>query len=383
MKKNLLLLSLAGLAIASCTSDENLSENAGKSRLRFETPLMSTVTKAVTGEIGGLIYPTEEKFDIYGIQYSGDFNGWATSTDVKDFWTGGAVQTVETAAHIGSSTGVNAAWATTNDYFWVNEPYKLAFAAYSPSDAKGDVSTTTPIAYGATGFTFTDFKVKDVVASQYDLMYSDRQFDCTRNKYENTGIPLKFNHALSSIVFAAIEEVEKKTYEITSVQLIGSINNKGTFNQNITEQTGATPYTETSAPEWDELSIVPGPDGKVTYSPVIDGGRYTVTGANDEFTGGKSAILPIPQEVPDDAYVKLSYTVKTDLTGGGVKVDNYTKNIPLSGFIVTGTEGDKIEKWEIGYRYVYLINFGGSKKIFFVPTVNEWKTGGTAAYTIK
>ena len=43
MKKNLLLLSLAGLAIASCTSDENLSENAGKSRLRFETPLMSTV----------------------------------------------------------------------------------------------------------------------------------------------------------------------------------------------------------------------------------------------------------------------------------------------------------------------------------------------------
>jgi hypothetical protein len=55
----------------------------------------------------------------------------------------------------------------------------------------------------------------------------------------------------------------------------------------------------------------------------------------------------------------------------------------LSEFIVTGTEGDKIEKWEIGYRYVYLINFGGSKKIFFVPTVNEWKTGGTAAYTIK
>jgi hypothetical protein len=381
MKKNLLLLSLAGLAIASCTSDENLSENAGKSRLRFETPLMSTVTKAVTGEIGGLIYPTDEKFDIYGIQYSGDFNGWATSTDVKDFWTGGSTMTVETAAHIGSSTGVNAAWATTNDYFWVNEPYKLAFAAYSPSDAKGDVSTTTPIAYGATGFTFTDFKVKDVVASQYDLMYSDRQFDCTRNKYENTGIPLKFNHALSSIVFAAIEEVEKKTYEITSVQLIGPINNKGTFNQNISEQPSATPYTETSVPKWDDLSIVGGTE--ITYSPAIDGGVYTVTGANDEFTGGKSAILPIPQEVPADAYVKLSYTVKTDLTGGGVKVDNYTKDIPLSEFIVTGTEGDKIEKWEIGYRYVYLINFGGSKKIFFVPTVNEWKTGGTAAYTIK
>lgn len=377
MKKNLLLLSLAGLAIASCTSDENLSENAGKSRLRFETPLMSTVTKAVTGEIGGLIYPTEEKFDIYGIQYSGDFKGWATSTDVKDFWTGGAVQTVETAAHIGSSTGVNAAWSTTNDYFWVNEPYKLAFAAYSPSDAKGDAT----IAYDATGFTFTGFTVKSTVADQYDLMYSDRQFDCTRNKYENTGIPLKFNHALSSIVFAAIEEVEKKKYEITGVQLIGPINNKGTFNQNISEQPSATPYTETSVPKWDDLSIVGGTE--ITYSPAIDGGVYTVTGANDEFTGGKSAILAIPQDVPANAYVKLSYTVRTELTGVGEKVDTYVKNIPLSEFIVTGTEGDKIEKWDIGYRYVYLINFGGSKKIFFVPTVNEWKTGGTAAYTIK
>lgn len=379
MKKNLLLLSLAGLAIASCTSDENLSENAGKSRLRFETPLMSKVTKAVTGEIGGLIYPIEEKFDIYGIQYSGDFKGWAASTDVKDFWTGGSGQTVETASHVGSSTGVNASWATANDYFWVNEPYKLAFAAYSPSDAKNDAT----IGYGATGISFTDFTVKDDVANQYDLMYSDRQFDCTRNKYENTGIPLKFNHALSSIVFAAIEEVEKKTYEITDVHLIGSINNKGTFNQNISEQSSATPYTETSSPEWDDLSIVGGTDGKITYTPAIENSLYTVTGINDEFTGGKSAILAIPQDVPANAYVKLSYTVRTELTGGNEKVDTYVKDIPLSEFIITGTEDGKIESWEIGYRYVYLINFGGSKKIFFIPIVNEWKQGGTAAYTIK
>ncbi len=379
MKKNLLLLSLAGLAIASCTSDENLSENASKSRLRFETPLMSAVTKSVTGEIGGLIYPIEEKFDIYGIQYSGDFKGWAASTDVKDFWTGESGLTVETASHVGSSTGVNAAWATAHDYFWVNEPYKLAFAAYSPSDAKGDAT----IAYDETGFTFADFKVKDDVAAQYDLMYSDRQFDCTRNKYENTGIPLKFNHALSSIVFAAIEEVEKKTYEITDVQLIGSIKNTGTFKQNILEQSSATPYTETTEPEWDNCTVVGGTDGKITYTPAIENGLYTVTGANDEFTGGKSAILAIPQDVPANAYVKLSYTVRTELTGGNEKVDTYVKDIPLSEFIITGTEGDKIEEWEIGYRYVYLINFGGSKKIFFVPTVNEWKQGGTAAYTIK
>ena len=94
--------------------------------------------------------------------------------------------------------------------------------------------------------TIKNFKVQDDVANQYDLMYSNRIYACTRDKYENTGIPLKFNHALSSIVFAAIEEVEKKSYEITGVSLKGEINNKGTFNARITETAATTdaPYSE-------------------------------------------------------------------------------------------------------------------------------------------
>lgn len=378
MKKKHLLFSLVGLMLASCTSEENLPENAGKSILCFETPLMSTVSKAVAGEIGGLIYPTEEKFNIYGIQYSGDFKGWTASDDVKDFWTGGSTMTVETASHVGTSTGTNAAWATTNDYFWVNEPYKLAFVAYSPSDAKNDASIT----YGVSGFTFTDFKVKANVADQYDLMYSDRQFDCTRTKYENTGIPLKFNHALSSIVFAAIEEVEKKTYTITGIKLVGAFKNKGTFSQTITAGSG-TPYTETVVSQWTSTSMEGAVDGVITYIPNIKNGSYNVTSANDEFTGGNSAFLTIPQNVPNDAYVVLSYDVKVDKGSGNFTTDSYTKNIPLKDFIISGTESDKIGEWQMGYRYVYLINFGGSKKIFFVPTVSEWKQGGTATYTIQ
>ena len=122
----------------------------------------------------------------------------------------------------------------------------------------------------------------------------------------------------------------------------------------------------------------------ISYDPIItEGFSYTVTNTNEEFTGGSSAILLIPQTVPANAIVKLAYTVETDLANGGVKVDNYVKNIPLSEFIISGTENDKISSWQIGYRYVYLINFGGSKKIFFVPTVSEWKQGGTASYTIQ
>ena len=96
-----------------------------------------------------------------------------------------------------------------------------------------------------------------------------------------------------------------------------------------------------------------------------------------------------PQGTPADAIVKLNYTVTTELPKANegdptkYKTDEYEKEIKLSEFIIVGTEGDKIEEWLPGRRYVYTINFGGSKKIFFIPEINQWISGGTAIYTIK
>ena len=387
MKKNLFLAALASIALVGCTSDDHLAGNQPGKKISFDAPMMSNAaTKApeVTGELESTLFPVAESFAIFGIQYKGIFNGWETSEDVRDFWTNEKAFTSVVASHSGSSTGTSAAWAPAGDYYWVNSPYELAFAAYSPSSVLTD-KDAEEITYGASGMTIKNFKVQDNVANQYDLMYSNRIYACTRDKYENTGIPLKFNHALSSIVFAAIEEVEKKSYEITGVSLKGEINNKGTFNARITETAATTdaPYSETKeVPEWTNLSIADGTTS-VTYTPGINGGSYNVTGVTDEFTGGTTAILAIPQDTPDDAIVTLNYTVKTEMPNGTSKVDNYTKDINLSDFIIVGTEGDKIEKWEPGYRYIYTINFGGSKKIFFVPEINQWINGGTAIYTIK
>ena len=387
MKKNLFWAALAGVVLVGCTSDEHLAGSQSGKKLSFDAPMMSNIaTKApgVTGELESTLYPVDESFSIFGIQYKGNFNGWESSEDVRDFWTNGSAFTSVVATHTGSSTGASAAWAPAGDYYWVNSPYELAFAAYSPSSVLTD-NDAEEITYDASGMTIKNFKVQDDVANQYDLMYSNRIYACTRDKYENTGIPLKFNHALSSIVFAAIEEVEKKSYEITGVSLKGEINNKGTFNARITETAATTdaPYSETKeVPEWTNLTIADGTTS-VTYTPAVNGGSYTVTGVTDEFTGGATAILAIPQDTPDDAIVTLNYTVTTEMPLGGSKVDNYTKDIKLSEFIIVGTEGDKIEKWKPGYRYIYTINFGGSKKIFFVPEINPWINGGTAIYTIK
>lgn len=379
MKRKLLLMSLAGLVIASCTSEDSFTNDARESKIRFEAPLMSKVTKAVTGEIGGTIYPTEEDFTVFGIQYKNNFKGWASSEDVRDFWTGGSEFTGIVVSHEGASTGANAAWAPENDYYWPSEPYKLAFAAYSPSRAVSDAAS---IAYTANGLTITDFKVNSSAENHYDLMFSNREYDCSRAVNENIGVPVKFNHALSSIVFAASEQVDNKTYQIKNIELIGDFKNKGSFCTNIVESTDATPYTENSTPGWTNVDFIDVSSKTQTYIPEISGGVYDVTGVPDEFTDGESAILPIPQDVPTDAYVHLEYAVTTTLPSGETVTDNYDNiNIKLSDFIINGTT-ENIKKWEMNKRYVYVIHFGGSKKVFFVPNVIKWETGAVAEYTI-
>ncbi len=381
MKKSFLFMTLAGLALVGCTNDESFSEKVENQKIRFDAPLMSKVTKAVQGEIEGAIYPVGESFSVYAIQYANSFKGWSASEVVKNFWDGGNTLTTEVATHTGTATGAGATWETTNTYYWVNSPYALAFMAYSPSS----VAPATVTA-GNKGLTITGFKVDNDVSKHYDLMYSDRIYDCTRKKYENTGIPLNFNHALSSIVFAAIEQVADKRYEITGISLSGPLMNKGNFCTNITENTSADPYTETTAPEWENLTIEADGD-TVKYTPAITvtgTNGYEVTGTNDEFTGGQTAILALPQDLSsciDKLHVILEYDVYTTQSGGEKK-DSYTKVIHLQDFIVAGSVSDKITEWLPGKRYVYTINFGGSKKIFFVPTVTPWEAGGTSVFTI-
>ena len=94
------------------------------------------------------------------------------------------------------------------------------------------------------------------------------------------------------------------------------------------------------------------------------------------FTSGESAILPIPQSVPDDAAVTVSY----QKTASGTMTEHTTK-ILLSEFKQPGDV--KITEWGRGKRYVYRIAFGQNDKIYFDPSVNNWDTQPTLIYTIK
>lgn len=373
MKKFLAFATLASVALVGCVNDEKMEMTSGAQKISFDTPVMSTQTRAVNefGEVDGATYPTTEQFVVYAKQHRDGFNGWETGT--ADFWTNTGLKVTYDAAVGGGS------WDTDEDYYWPEAPYQLTFAAYSPADCSGTKS------YGATGLTITDFESPETVASQYDLMYSDRSKNNNEGTHADAGAPITFKHALSSIVFAAVNLDSKMTYEITSLTLTSAKwGVKATFTQGITETaaSGSTPYSENENPSWTTPTV-----GTVNYT-MYSGSTFTVPETNyKHFTGSTSivgkntAILAIPQNVPDDAKLTIVYNQIPNTTGTS-RQDNITKEVLLSEFEQADGVGTPISSWVVNGRYTYVFSFGPGKKIFFKPTVTDWKEEATAYITI-
>ena len=356
MKKMLFFAAMSAMALTSCVNEGNLENTPQAQAMRFEAPVMKQTRANVKGEINGVHYDKREDFQIFCKIYKGTFTGWATSTDIKDYFSAGG----DVAVNEG---GGSQYWSTATTYYWPDAEYNLAFAAYSPA-----VLTTPPtnIEFKANGLQIEGFQTEADANEQYDLMYSDRVID--RNKKDNgsSAVPLVFRHALTSIIFSSEKEDENVDYVIKSATLSGNFVQKADFNQNIDESVNLT----TGTPKWEN----PATATAANYEPSFT--EFHVTTTPTQFTQGESALLLIPQAVPADAAVTIEY-VKTS---SGVNTDN-TITIKLADFRQEG--GTEITTWEMGKRYVYRIAFGQNKKIYFEPKTEDWVQEGTLIYEIQ
>ena len=376
MKKNLLLAALVGVALTGCVNDEVASLENQKKQLTFKSVMKTQSRANQMGEVSGIIYPEVENFHVYAWTYTGNFAALNDWSQLEKFFSEKGEDTQRSGD----------LWTTLTPHYWPSTAYNLMFAAYSPSsfdvkkvneqgvyvavegtEERPVVECTPEISYDQTGITIEDFKVQSVADYQYDLMYSDFAVDRNINN-SGQSVALIFNHALSSIVFSAAKTNADIDYLITKVQITGNLITSGTFNQNYDTEGEATPTWTFS--EEDRTACV----YKPTFTP------FNVENGAKQFTSGNSALLLIPQTVPEDAEVELFYT-KISATAeleGSVK-------IKLNNFIVPASESEAahaITEWKPGHRYVYNISFGANKQIFFAPTVAEWKNGGQADYTI-
>lgn len=355
MKKFMLLTTVVGLALTSCVNDTEVAPSPNRPLVSFDSPVMRSTRANCKGEIQGTTYPTSEDFTVFCKLHAGDYEGWNTNT--SDYFQANG----DVAKHDNS----NSYWVTTNTYYWPDAGYKLSFAAYSPADlANGAVVTRN-----ATGFSITDFKISDTSDEHYDLMYTGT---VANSVYNGQAVPLQFRHAMSSIVFSSSKENEDVAYKITDLKLIGNLYTEGNFSQNLVENASAG-YTETESPSWD---ITGRTKAAVSYEPTFTPFDVPAS-APMIFTENESAILPIPQQIDESVIVNISY----EKTVNGSTITYHTANIKLTDF-VNVNDGTVTQKWEVGKRYIYRIEFGQNKRIYFTPSVTPWETGGTYRFTI-
>ena len=196
MKKRLLVMAMAGVALAGCVSDE-VAEVAQKNepvKIAFDGPVLYNNAESranVMGEYDGFNYPAgvnekfpgtysypkEENFNVFSCLYSGDFSSWGSGAS---YWK-------TTWLTVSYDSNING-WTSADDesYYWPGNNQKLAFAAYSPADLGSDNGSVVPT-YGAYGLTVANFKTSATPSEQFELLYSERSLNNTANQAGSTG----------------------------------------------------------------------------------------------------------------------------------------------------------------------------------------------------
>ena len=379
MKKNLFFLLMAGMAFASCVSDQSVGEQGVKEpvKLAFSSPLLQSNkgTRAnYYGEIGDHMYdgsstvyryPKEEDFMIYAVQHDGDFAGWANATKHEI-----------NATKVSYDQPVDG-WAPKTSeggyYYWPLG--KMSFAASSPYDLECVGATRT---YGADGVTIENFEVNPSADHHFDLLYSIRTLNQTSEDMLDkadyySGIPINFRHALSSVRFSIMNESEAIVL-LKEIKVYG-VKYKGTFKENLVEN--HSDYSaSTQNPTWtvEEDKIAEdkaylGFEGSVLFP--ITAQYVAQLAASDQDEDGEveksHQLLLMPQELTDDATVVVTYTVNGSLR---------TKTAKLKEGIVLKSDGVTVSTWEPGTRYTYRLVYGKSAadqdRIYFAPGAEQW-----------
>ena len=387
MKKLLFLAALSSVALTSCVNEE-LENVETQPVLKFDVPALSQTKANVLGEVSGTTYPEGEDFVVYCKSYTGKYKGWDASDDATHYFNANG-ETATPNSTVGTAGGKY--WSTSTVHYWPEVEYSLAFAAYSPA-VLSTASSAAPssIAQTATGLQITEFNTATNSDHQYDLMYTPRVYDLNKSTNANASVPLVFKHALSSVVFSSQKSNEDVDYHIKNVTVEGTFVQKANFNQHVSGATVDGKYVESEAPVW-----YPANAGTVvTYTPF----KGIVNGANldpfnvpieapEQFTRGTSALLLIPQTLPNVAkvqvtYEKITYPNYPDKTTS-TKLETSVE-IPLSAFSYLDNGVNRsVTEFEIGKRYIFRIAFGQNTRIYFEPSVTDWITEPTFIYTIQ
>lgn len=372
MKKKLLILAVAGLALASCSNDETVATqvNRGANEISFR-PLMTGVTRAAT--------------DITASNLA--------SFNVTAFTTG-----TNTSAYINDVTftkQLNGTYTSANKYYWPDG--NLDFYAYYWYNSLSGISKTD---YRT--FVVTPTVTAETAGNQVDLVYA-----ALKNKGKSdgaAGLPMNFSHIGSKIALKVTHSGASNPNAYFEVKAwgVGYLDNSGTFTfpdytggSSATTTTGTLPisyWSDNGAWATDKQVYRSTPVSAVKIGPAVD----SPTGAVTSYTFDEQMIL-VPQGTIPAATKYQATTSDAKPAGSYVAVKMAVKNVTNGSVIQDETWAmwPVSVNWEPGKKYTYnvIIDNGGyfegntndgdddldpvleGSEIYFAGvTVSDWNT---------
>ena len=388
MKKRLLVMAMAGVALAGCVSDEvaEVVQKNEQVKITFDSPIMYNKAESranVHGEIGSYTYtgttatysyPRAEDFIIYAVSHTGNLTTWADAEVAK--FSGNSLSYDDNVDGWAPKQEDDTSTPDVNEagkyYVWPSGK-KMSFAASSPANLENGEITRN---YTYTGLTISNFVVNSDASKHYDLMFSHRTVNKTSADMDHgasyySGIPIVFRHALSSIRFS-ISNQTFPDHEIvlTGITLKGDII-KGSFAENLnensthTDQNGVLHYSVN--PTW-TLTDVRNTTGYTAFSGSVVAKKepqYVAALAAAANTNTCNQLLLLPQDLTEDIVVEISYIIDGE---------SHTKTVTLAD--LKNLNDDSINEWEMGYRYTYRLVYTeetvSKDLIYFSPSSDGW-----------
>ena len=349
MKKYFFFAACASVAFASCVNDvPDAPVNDEQHAITFGVPVVQPNSRT-TYEVGEG-YEGGEPFRVTAWYFSGDYIPASANT----FMNNVLVKY--------NSDPESLKWEPQDNYYWPKNG-TLTFMAYSPSDLNIILNENR-------SFVITNFTVDPNDSGQQDILFSERTYNLDYDSSTNGEADIKFNHALSSILFKAKTNIANDQAEVTikSIQLV-DIYDSGAFAQNIENADGKFTNTPERAARYknspndnDSLSVLStematwtAKGSKVNYSvSAVGAGMVLDTSLKTAFTSAGSPkntdLILIPQNfetVNTTARLLITYDIDVKGNGDGVDFANqkYSKNLK-----------DFHKEWKMGYRYTYNIS---------------------------
>ena len=374
MKKTLILVAAAAVALSACSKNEiipEIEENAHA--IAFGTYGPRSITKAdAENYVSGTELIADADFDVYG-WYTANGTSFNGSNGTMFFGSTHPWYTVTYKTGGGAgSTGEANVYPYGARYWPTGEtPNWLSFYAYYPSD-KGTI--TPPSGLGAFSFT-----AESTAAAQVDFMVADMVKDQTYNTAKgNPGtnsthdgtVDLTFRHMLTKVqvkfkTTQAIVDDTNTNIQVNSAAF-GNINNTGTLTSSYDGTTFGTAWSAVS--------------GTAAYTIAVPAGNLTATAANSG-NAANDIFLLVPQtmnaptrdgngDVTSDTgaqFIDVTWTVTTD----GVGTQN-TRRIYLDECVTTDGGSTQADiDWAKNNFVTYIITIAPNQ-IFFTGAAANW-----------